>query len=306
MLPLMLSSQDMPAALKTAIPAMITEMPAVVPAVPTVHHFGQEELNFGGEGTGPGTFTDPRAIAVDPASGHIYVADYQGGRVQAFDNKGKFITQWQVGDKKTVIRGMAADRKGNVFVIATTVIYRYNAESGKEVGQIKADDSVTYHYDDIVAAADGTLYAVGGGETVVHMDINGKVLSTIPKAISTVTDDIESDARIAVDGEGNVYLLGNFSNGVVFKFGPTGKYVNKFGSMGDKPGQFRAADAIAVDGQGRIYVSDFKGIQAFDKEGQYIDVIDIQGVSFGMTFDDAGKLYISTNLNNVIKFDISK
>jgi sugar lactone lactonase YvrE len=200
---------------------------------------------------------------------------------------------------------MAADRKGNVFVIATTVIYRYSGESGKQLGQIKANDTVTYYYNDIVAAADGTLYAVGGGETVVHMDINGKVISTIPKAISTVTDDSELDAKIAVDGAGNVYLLGTFNN-AVFKFGPTGKYINKFGSVGDKIGQFRAPEAIDVDGQGNIYVSDFKGIQVFDKEGQYIDVIDLQGVCFGMAFDDAGKLYIVSNLNNVIKFAISK
>lgn len=283
---------------------LMTQQASNTPTVTVT--FGQQELlSFGGKGTGPGLFTDPRSIAIDPQSGHIYVADYQGGRVQAFDPLGKFITQWQVGDKKTIIRGMAADHQGNVFVVATSAIYRYNSENGKELGQIKANETVTYHYDDITAAADGTLYAIGGGETIVHMDINGNILSTIPKAISTVINEPVIDARITVDGEGNVYLLATYNN-AVFKFGPKGKYINKFGSVGDNAGQFRAPYSIAVDSKGNIYVSDSKGIQAFDKDGQYIDVIDIQGASFGMTFDDQNKLYITTNTNKVIKFNISK
>ncbi len=301
-LPMLLSNENMPEALQTTLPEIITEIPQILP---TVHHFANEELSFGGEGTGPGLFTDPRAIAVDPASGSIYVADYQGGRVQAFDASGKFVTQWQVGDKKTIIRSMTADHKGNVFVVSTQVIYRYNGETGEELGQIKANASVGYRYDSITAAADGTLYAISGGETIVHLDINGKVLSTIPDAISSITDDSELDSKIAVDGEGNIYVLGTF-NDAVFKFGPKGKYINKFGGDGDKPGQFRAPSAIAVDGQGNIFVSDFKGIQVFDKDGQYVDVIDIKGACFGMAFDDQGKLYISTNVSKIIKFAISK
>ncbi|MGC1377081.1 MAG: SMP-30/gluconolactonase/LRE family protein [Anaerolineales bacterium] len=291
--------QNMPAIVQTILPAVSTSMPALP------HGFAQQELSFGGEGTGPGLFTDPRAIAVDPTSGNIYVADYEGGRVQAFDAQGKFITQWQVGDRKSIITGMTADHKGNVFVVTTSTIYRYDGSTGNVLGQIKADDTVTYHYDDITASADGTLYAVGGGETVVHMDINGKIISTIPNAVSTVSGDSELDSKIAVDGENNVYLLGTFNN-AVFKFGPSGKYLNKFGSDGDQPGQFRAPDTIAVDGQGNVYVSDFKGIQVFDKDGRYVDVISLDGACFGMAFDDQGKLYITTNVNKIIRFAISK
>jgi DNA-binding beta-propeller fold protein YncE len=304
-IPLLLADPNMPVAIQTIIPAISTSMPEVPAIIPTVHTFGQQELSFGGEGTGPGLFTDPRAIGLDPKSGNIYVADYQGGRVQAFDSTGKFISQWKVGDKKTIITGMAADRKGNVFVVTTSVIYRYDGSNGKVLGQIKADDKVTYHYDDITVGPDGTLYAIGGGETVVHLDINGKVLSTIPDAVSTVSGDSELDSKIAVDGEGNVYVLGTFNN-AVFKFNSDGKYVNKFGGDGDKPGQFRAPYAIAADGQGNVYVSDIKGIQAFDKDGRYVDVIDLQGACFGMVFDDEGKLYASTNLSKILKFTISK
>lgn len=301
-IPLMMQSQGMPEALQTALPEIITQMPEVIP---TVHHFAEERLNFGGEGTGAGLFTDPRAIAINPKSGNIYVADYQGGRVQAFDANGKFITQWKVEDKKTIISALAADRKGNVFVCATSYIYRYDGSSGKLLDKIKAGDAVTYHFDDITPAADGTLFAIGGGETIVHMDSTGKTLSTIPDAISTITEDAELSARIAVDGEGNIFVLGRFNN-AVFKFNEKGKFINKFGSDGDKEGQFRAPYAIAVDGSGNVYVSDIKGIQVFDGEGRYIDLIDTDGVAFGLIFDDQNNLYIASNVNKVFKFAISK
>jgi len=304
-IPFAIGAGEMSEAFQTAMPEIVEITTAIPQVIPTVQRFGQEEMSFGGEGTGAGLFTDPRAIALDPKSGNIYVADYQGGRVQAFDSAGEFITQWKVGDRNTIITGMGADRNGNVFVVSVSQIYRYDGASGELLDEIKAGDDVTYHFDDIAVGIDGTLYAVGGGETVVHMDQEGKVLLTIPDAISTITEDSELAARIAVDGEGNVYLLGRFNN-AVFKFNPDGKFVNRFGSDGDDEGQFRAPYSIAVDGQGYVYVSDIKGIQVFDADGRYVDLIDPEGVVFGMVFDDDNKLYATSNVSKVFKFAISK
>ena len=98
-----------------------------------------------------------------------------------------------------------------------------------------------------------------------------RLLRTIRAAISSVTDDSELDTHVAVDGLGNIYALGTFNN-AVFKFSPDGKFMTRFGDAGDQPGQFRAPSAIAVDGKGRVYVSDFKGVQVFDSNGRYLAV----------------------------------
>lgn len=48
---------------------------------------------WGKKGTGPGEFDLPHGIGVD-SKGRLYVADRSNGRVQVFDQSGKFLAQW--------------------------------------------------------------------------------------------------------------------------------------------------------------------------------------------------------------------
>src|SRR5690606_16750326 len=67
--------------------------------------FAEPVLRFGREGTGAGRFEDARSVAVD-GTGRIYVAEYQGGRVQVFDSLGTFLTQW-TADPEMPLTGFA-------------------------------------------------------------------------------------------------------------------------------------------------------------------------------------------------------
>jgi streptogramin lyase len=49
---------------------------------------------WGKLGTGPGEFSLPHAIALDSA-GQLYVADRNNVRVQVFDTKGRFLSEWR-------------------------------------------------------------------------------------------------------------------------------------------------------------------------------------------------------------------
>jgi hypothetical protein len=86
-------------------------------------------FTFGSEGIGPGMFTDARSIAVD-GEGRIYVGEYTGGRIQVFDPDGKFISQWSIGDRKTILRGLTTDRKGTVYAVHGGRINRYGLRYG--------------------------------------------------------------------------------------------------------------------------------------------------------------------------------
>jgi DNA-binding beta-propeller fold protein YncE len=264
--------------------------------------FATQTLNFGSEGIGPGRFKDARAIAVD-GSGKIYVGEYSGGRVQVFDPQGKFITQWTV-DPKMPLTGMAVDRSGTVYVVQSGIISRHDGASGQVLGQIPYAGG--WGFDDIVVAADGGLVAAWykNRDDIVRLNASGQVARTIPAAISSVTERSELDTHLAVDGLGNIYALGTF-NSAVFKFSPEGKFITRFGDAGDEPGQFRAPSAIAVDGKGRVYVSDFKGVQVFDSNGRYLTVFKPEGPASGMVFNDKDELFVVAR-NHVIRLTIKE
>lgn len=262
--------------------------------------FANVLLDFGSEGIGPGMFTDARSIAVD-GTGRIYVGEYIGGRIQVFDPDGKFLTQWTIGDRKTILRGLGADRKGTVYAVHGGIVGLYRGESGEKLGQLEYDKK---NFDDVTTKADGGLVTASHGnrDDIVTFDANGKAVQTIPAAISSASGDSELSMRVAADGSGSIYALGRFNN-AVFKFTRDGKFVNRFGGGGDKPGQLRAPYSIAVDGYGRIYVGDIKGIQVFDADGRYLTILNLKGMAFGMVFNDKNELFVIAR-DHVIKYAV--
>src|SRR6185295_18654239 len=210
-------------------------------------------------------------------------------------------SQWTIGDRKTLIRGLATDRKGTVYVAEGGRIDRYRGETGEKLGTLEYQRS---GFDDVTVAADGGLVTAwySNRDDIVVFDANGKLVRTIPEAISGASGDSELAMRVAVDGAGNIFALGRFNNGV-FKFGRDGKFINRFGDDGDQPGQFRAPYSIAVDGYGRVYVGDMKGIQVFDGNGRYVSVINVKNVAFGMVFNDKNELFVVAR-DHVVKYSV--
>jgi hypothetical protein len=143
----------------------------------------------------------------------------------------------------------------------------------------------------VALRADGTLYAVSNGETIDRFKTDGTVDLEVPDTFTNATGDSESDADLAVDGLGNMYIVGSF-NYAVLKFSPQGKFLNRFGSQGDGAGKFTDPLSIAVDGYGRVYVGDFYGVLVFDSNGTYINTIDTSnGVAYGLTFDNQNQYF---------------
>ena len=83
------------------------------------------------------------------------------------------------------------------------------------------------------------------------------------------------------------------------------KFINRFGGPGHQPGQLSAVNAIAVDGKGRVYVSDTKGVQVFDADGRHLTVFDPGGVASGIVFNDRNELLIVSR-SKVIKFALKE
>jgi tripartite motif-containing protein 71 len=258
-------------------------------------------FTFGSEGIGQGMFEDARHVAVD-GQGNIYVGEYSDpSRIQVFDSTGQFLALW-VMENETPLRSMAVTRDGTLYAIYQSDLWRYDGMSGDLLGQVVTGD----RFDCVTLTADGKLVAaVDGGfsDDIIRMDTEGNIAMRKSDALEDISEQGAIEI-VAVDGLGNIYVLAAY-DGYVFKFSPDGQYLNRFGGEGDEPGQFRAPGTLTIDGQGRVYVTDFKGVQVFDSDGRYIDVFDFPGFGYGLTFNNAGQLLVANGGNKITVFDIN-
>lgn len=264
-------------------------------------------LSFGGEGTGPGLFQDVRHVAMDN-NGHLWVGEYEGGRIQVFDDSGKFITQWTPkieGTGDIYVTGMAADRQGNVYVVVGSELYKYNGLTGELLGKLEHPEG--WGFDDVTVAPDGSVVAAWykSQDDIIRFKPNGQVDLIIPNAISNVSGDSELDMKVAVDGLGNIYALGTF-NESVFKYSPDGNYISRFGSEGEEKGQFTSPYGIAVDNHSRIYVSDFDGLLVFANDGRYLQTISTNSFVYGLRFNDQNELFTVSTDKKVRRLVLTK
>jgi hypothetical protein len=267
--------------------------------------FADMVMQFGSEGIGAGRFKDSRAIAIDN-TGKIYVAEYSDGRVQVFDPAGKFLSMFSIGKDKSVL-ALTADHQGNLYICTPGHITRYDSHGmpqyevqNTELG----NDYLDITYMDAFAALNGDIFACSSGK-IIDIGPDGKIKNMYDEA-DKIGERVDFQ-RIAVSGEGDIYCLDR-SKGI-FKFGPDGRYINRFGGgEGNGAGYVSNAQNLAIDGQGRLYVSGaMPAIQVFDADGRLIDSFGGHDVCFGMAITDQNEILgCFRNLYCVKKFVINK
>lgn len=236
-----------------------------------------ELLKIGGEGNGIGRFKDNRHVAVD-GKGRIYSSDYSPQRIQVFDAEGKFINQWNpaVGSN---LYGLAADREGNVYIANDKGLFKHEGESGKLLA--KAENTFPRS---IASTWDGKVVAISG-KTLMVFDKDLKKLSELKDA-AEMMDSIVGFGQIAVDGEGQIFATVTHKQ-EIWKFSAEGKFLDRFPNAGS------GIYGIAIDPQGRIFISNVSEIDVLDPNGTKIKVLDANQ-AFGLAFDQAGDLYVAS------------
>jgi streptogramin lyase len=84
---------------------------------------GKKVREWGAPGTGPGQFNLPHSIQVDRA-GLVYVADRENGRVQRFDQAGKYLGEWVYG------KTFGLKRDGDFMWLSTQPLQQPNLSPG--------------------------------------------------------------------------------------------------------------------------------------------------------------------------------
>lgn len=217
---------------------------------------------FGSQGSGDGQFINPRDVAVNEATGDIYVADDGNHRIQRFDAGGNYEAQWGgLGtgegqfDNPT---GIAVDQdSGDVFVLDrdNRRVQRFDADGNFERMWGWGVDDGTPAFQICTSGCEAGIAGAGDGQ-----------FGTTPASPRLAVSPPDGNAST-----GNVYVAdpGATANRRVHEFDLQGNFVSKFGASGSGAGQFGSNQPIhvAVDSAGVVYISDSNAsnrIQRYD------------------------------------------
>lgn len=203
------------------------------------------DLIFGQRGLADGRFQKPRAIAIDQQD-RIYVSD-KTGRIQVFDDRGKFIRGWCTPEieagKPT---GLSIDRDGTLMV-ADTHYYRF-------------------------------LFYTPNGDLLDQRTIGG-TNGPDPGQFAFVTDIIRAPSGEFFCGE-----YGEFDR--LHRYSADGKYIDRMGEHGNGELQFSRPQSFALDNEGLLWIADACNhrIQVIDWRSttpQWVKTIGTQGNELG-------------------------
>lgn len=262
--------------------------------------FARLTQSFGGEGIGAGLFSDPRALTVD-GEGRIFVGDYTDGRIQRFGADGRFQALIAI-PTDAYVSGLAVSREGVLYAVYRGEIWQFDAENGAALGALP--NPLDFYYDSVAVTPDDGLLAAEDGN-LLRLSAGGDVIWLAEGAVSNVLGGVSS-VSLAVDGLGNIFVLDE-TNDALLKFSPEGQYLDQWAGPGDEPGQIDSALAIAVDGYGRVFVSNWGEVEVFAADGRYLTRFDIPaGVAFGLTFNVRNELIAVSSEFQVYTFQTKK
>jgi len=252
--------------------------------------FAEETLRFGGEGVGAGKFKDNRVIGVD-ADNRIYSADYIGNRVQVFDNTGKFIRQWNTQEE--YIQDMAVSRNGTVYVVERSVLSSYEGATGKFLHKTK-DGTLG----NVFVLPDGSVLGSSFTGDIWKFDENLNKISVHKDVMRQAGAESSVIKGFAANGLGEIYAM-DMMGGNIFHFTKDLKFIDRF-----KTGADLFGSGIAVDAQGRIFLSAVNTVYVYTGDGEQLGSFGTYQ-TFGMAFDDAGNLWTASR-PHILRYKVNK
>jgi hypothetical protein len=278
--------------------------------------------SFGAQGSGNGQFQGPTGVAVQQASGNVFVIDSGNARVEKFFPDGSFISAFGQG-RLSSPRGIAIDNLGKVYVgdAGTNTVLKFDA-NGNFVSTIDGTGAPQGHFQNIagiaVDQANNLWVADGSTANVIEFDSKGKL-------VRQWNDSHGSPSGIAVDSARNaVYLMSPGAvSGIPERWTLSGDYraqIEREVHFGSDEFFSAGASALALDARtGNLYV-DHTGtgisgseIQAnvtvYNPNGTKLDDLSLgqntssQGLAFASLQGGAdkagqGHLYVSDATNN--------
>ncbi|MBI3647631.1 MAG: hypothetical protein HY240_02560, partial [Actinobacteria bacterium] len=234
------------------------------------------ESTYGaGSGNGQLSASDvAAALAIDPSTGNLYVADTNNYRIQEFTPSLTYLTQWgSFGSSDGQFnkpQGIAVDGSGDIYVADT---------SNNRIQEFSAP---------------GVWVRTWG--------------SSAPSA-GSATGAFRSPKGLAIDGSGNVWVADSGNNRIQ-EFGPTGVFIQAWGTGGSGNGLLAGPSDLDFEAGGAVLVDDMNNarVQRFTTSGGYLDQLGSLGLDLyqfdtpaGIAIDGTGRLLVADTNNNRVQ-----
>ncbi|MCX7669744.1 MAG: NHL repeat-containing protein, partial [Anaerolineae bacterium] len=214
---------------------------------------------------GDGQFYEPWGVAVDEA-GQIYVADSWTGRIQVFDNEGRFLRKWgvfattggELGDPYALFgpRGLAIDLEGNLLVADTgnKRILKFTP-NGELIKQVGGGGVIAGRFEEPTAVAvdptDGSvLVADAWNSRIQRLSSNLEYLAEFPTP-GWAGRDVFQKPYLTVPADGTIYAT-DPATALVMVFDRNGAVLAAFGGPGSDLSRIGQPNGIAADLANRL------------------------------------------------------
>jgi gluconolactonase len=244
------------------------------------------------------TFTEG---PVGTADGGLYFSDIRANRTYLLEPGGKIAV---VRENTNGANGLALTKDGHLLAAEGDGkrITRLDPDGKVATVTQGSEDRPFLAPNDLIVDANGGIYFTDPGPRPV---VPGRIvyvyyLPAGAKEPIVIDDKIARPNGLTITADGKTLIVDDTLGTVVFAYDiqADGKVANKrrFAELRDIPeGKESVADGLALDREGRIYITTVKGVQVFDRDGQYLGTIAVARQPANVAFGGPDKrtLYIT-------------
>jgi sugar lactone lactonase YvrE len=227
---------------------------------------GEQLRVIGSEGTGPGRFRSPEAIAF--SGGYIWVADARNLRLEKFTEAGVYQSEVSVAKRPS---GLAV-ANGHIWIASWETdqieelqedgsVIRTFGSGGGGPGQLSFQGSTPIGL--AVSSDEAVWVADPGNDRIEKFGADGSYLAQVGEE-GNGPGEFVNPQGLAIDRDGNIWVV-DVAHDRLEEFTSSGTFLRQVGEYGTASGQFKRPTDVATSAIGTVWVADSQNarIQAF-------------------------------------------
>jgi len=219
---------------------------------------------------GPHDVTD---LAISP-DGHVYVLTRYPSAVHVFSLTGDTVGSWESPELTAKPHGITVGDDGSLFVVL--------------------QDDCTVKRFSMTGALLGVI-GESGHAADSGMDGSAVNLHERIRSITRAAGPFNNPTSLAIGPTGELYVSDGYGNARVHRFSADGELLGSWGSPGSGQGEFRLPHGVLVTSSGEVLVADRENdrVQSFTLEGDYLGEWGDVRRPTALAEDGDGRIYVT-------------